>query len=337
MRPVLAPEPERAVEPAPPPSFSIVIAAYQAAGTIGVALASAFAQTLPAADVVVSDDGSTDDLAAAVAPYADGVTFLRQANAGEGAAKNAAVREARGEFAVFLDADDVFLPERLEAFAELAASRPDLDILTSDALLEVDGTVVRRCYDRGWSFEVDDQRGAILERNFIFGLAAVRRSPFLEIGGFDESLRYATDWDVWCRLILGGSRVGLVAEPLARYRLRSTSLSARRASLLRGRCAVLEKALARGDLSATERRRATRALAENQRAALLAEAHQALADGASHARPLAVQVATARSMPLRTRLKALAAAAAPRSASRKLVRERERGGVLGPADVRFPP
>ncbi len=181
MRPVLAPEPERAVEPAPPPSFSIVIAAYQAAGTIGEALASAFAQTLPAADVVVSDDGSTDDLAAAVAPYADRVTFLHQANAGEGAAKNAAVREARGEFAVFLDADDVFLPERLEAFAELAASRPDLDILTSDAFLDLDGTVLRRCYDRGWSFEVDDQRGAILERNFVFGLAAVHRSRFLEI------------------------------------------------------------------------------------------------------------------------------------------------------------
>ncbi len=82
---------------------------------------------------------------------------------------------------------------------------------------------MRRCYDEGWTFEINDQRGAILQRNFVFGLAAVRRQSFLAAGGFDESLRYATDWDLWCRLILDGSRVGLVAEPLARYRLDPTA------------------------------------------------------------------------------------------------------------------
>ena len=111
-------------------------------------------------------------------------------------------------------------------------------------IVEVDGVAgsplltIESCTFEG----EDDQRGAILERNFVFGLAAVRRELLLAAGGFDHSLRYATDWDLWCRLILDGSRVGLVAEPLARYRLRRASLSAQRGALLRGRCRVLEKA-----------------------------------------------------------------------------------------------
>jgi GT2 family glycosyltransferase len=319
------------------PTFSVVIAAYQAAATIGKALESAFAQTVLPVDVVVCDDGSTDDLAAALAPFAGRVTLVRQANAGEGAAKNTGVRAAQGDFAVFLDADDVFAPERLRALGELAAARPELDILTTDAYLEVDGTIVRRCYDETWTFELDDQRGAILERNFVFGLAAVRRQVFLEAGGFDVSLRYATDWDLWSRLILDGSRVGLAEEPLATYRLSSTSLSAQRPALLRGRCAVLEKSLARDDLTATERRRGTEALAANRRAALLAEAQAALAGGGAGARAPALRVVTARSMPVRTRLKALAAAVAPRWASKALAREREQTGAPGPAGVRLPP
>src|SRR5206468_2811881 len=79
------------------------------------------------------------------------------------------------DFVAILDADDVYFPERLEALGELAAARPDLDILTSDAYLELNGRRIRRCYEGGWTFEVEDQRRAILERNFIFGLAAVRR------------------------------------------------------------------------------------------------------------------------------------------------------------------
>jgi glycosyltransferase involved in cell wall biosynthesis len=335
MRPLLAPPAPAVLPAAPVPTFSIVIAAYQAAATIGEALTSAFAQTVAPAEVVVCDDGSTDDLFGAVATYADRVTMLRQTNAGEAAAKNTGVRAAAGEFVVFLDADDLFLPERLEALAELVEARPDLDILTTDAFLELDGEVVRRCYDASWTFEVDDQRAAILERNFVFGLAAVRRRRLLELGGFDESLRYATDWDLWLRLILDGSRAGLVAEPLAKYRLSSASLSAQRAALLRGRCRVLEKALARSGLTVAERGRATRALEANRRAALLAEARQRLADGRAGARAAAWRVATARSMPLRTRLKAAAGAAAPRWASRALDREREQTGVPGPADVRF--
>src|SRR5262249_10457565 len=150
---------------------------------------SVLAQTLRPQEIVVCDDGSTDDLDSSLAPYLGRITLLRQRNRGEGSAKNAATRAATGDFVVMLDADDTFLPERLEGLAELARSRPDLDILTTDAFLESEGQTVRQVYSGEWTFEVDDQRRAILERNFVFGPAAINRERLLEVGGFDPSLR----------------------------------------------------------------------------------------------------------------------------------------------------
>ena len=229
--------------------MSVVVAAYQAWSTIAEALHSVRSQTISPLEIVVCDDGSTDGTADRARSVAGEVRIVSQGNAGEAAAKNAAVAAARGEFVVVLDADDVWLPRRLEALTWLATRRADLDILVTDAFIEVGGTRVRNAYHPGWPFAVDDQRRAILERNFILGMAAVRRSRWLEIGGFDERLTHTADWEFWQRLVLDGSRVGLVDAPLARYRLSPEGMSSQRDELVRNRVLVLERVLARSDLS----------------------------------------------------------------------------------------
>jgi hypothetical protein len=333
----------RFVAPVPPtdshhraaaPSFSVVIAAYEAADTISEALASAVAQTLPATEILVVDDGSTDNTAEIVADFGQGVKLLRQANGGEAAAKNAGTRAASGEFVVFLDADDTFAERRLERLAELAVARPDLDVLTTDAWIEVGTTRVRRCYDETWSFPTENQRTEIVRRNFVFGLAAVSRKRLLASGGFDETLRFATDWDLWCRLIFDGARVGLVDEPLASYRLRPAGLSAQRPLLLRGRCLVLERALTRDDLSASERSIAEASLRRERRNALVAEARWALAARSPDARRSARALATAAGIPIPQRLRAALAWLAPSVAGRLLTRSH--GEQPGPAGVSLP-
>lgn len=314
------------------PTFSILIAAYEAADVVGEAVASALGQTVPPLEVIVCDDGSTDDLDSAVAPYLDRIRLLRQENGGEASAKNHAARVARGDFLVFLDADDIFSPDRLEALGELAATRPDLDVLTTDAVLEVDGEPVRLCYTPELPFEIEDQRWGILRRNFVFGLAAVRRERFEEIGGFDETLRYATDWDLWARLILDGSRIGLVAEPLARYRLRRGSLSSQRHRLLAGRVSVLEKAAAHPTLTPAERRIVADSLRLERRRLVLAQARAALLGELPAPRRRALAVLAGRGHGLRTRAKAGAAVLAPRRAGSLLAgRERETTGGIGVA------
>ena len=236
-----------------PPTFSVVVAAYQAASTVRAAVSSALQQTLPPLEVVVCDDGSTDGTAEVLADLSPAVQVVHQANGGESAAKNAAVRAASGDFVVVLDADDLYLPRRLEALSWLAQERPDLDVLVTDAVLEVGGRPVRRAYHAAWSFETEDQRSGVLDRNFVLGQAAVRRSTWLGAGGFDESLRLTADWDFFGRLLLSGSRAGLVDEVLAVYSIAPGSLSSNRRGLVASRVQTLERFGRRTDLSPHER------------------------------------------------------------------------------------
>ena len=260
--------------------------------------------------------------------------MLRKANGGEATAKNTGCKVASGDFVVILDADDVFAPDRLEALGEFAAARPDLDVLTTDAVLEVGGRPVRRCYDQSNPFVVDDQRTEILRRNFVFGLAAARREAVLAVGGFDEAIRYTADWDLWLRMILAGSRVGLVDQPLARYRITPQNLSSQRSRMFAGTLQTLGKAAARTDLSTTERRAVRDAIADTRRELALARAREALEPGGARPRRAARGVLFGRRQTPGSRAKAVATLMAPRRAARQLRRSPREvtAGLLVPRD-----
>jgi glycosyltransferase involved in cell wall biosynthesis len=284
-------------------------------------------------EVIVCDDGSTDDLNAALGPYQGWIALVRKENGGEASAKNAAAQVARGDFVVILDADDVYLPSRLAALSELAQVRPDLDILTTDGFLFAGGEVVRHVYNGSYRFEVNDQRRAILEHNFVFGLAAVRRDLFLRSGGFDESILWTTDWDLWLRLILGGACAGCVDEPLAHYRLREASLTARRHELLLGKLATLTKARRNPDLRADERPILERSIEQYRRQLALLELQRAIAAEGRDARARALEIARSRGYPLRARLGVAAMAAAP-GISRRFLRRRDANTWVGAGGIR---
>ena len=325
MRPILAPPAPPGLEPGGAPTFSILIAAYQASGSIAAAVDSAIHQTAPAHEVIVVDDGSTDGTRERLAQYRDRIVYVRQDNRGASAASNLGVRRATGDFVSILDADDVYEPQRLEALAELAVARPDLDILMTDAQLEVEGEIVGRFYERT-PFEIDHQRLAIFERCFV-AWPAVRRSRFIELGGFDESLRIGYDWECWIRMLHAGCRAGGIDEPLLRYRISGhESLTDDRVAALQSRVRVLEVA-ARLDLAGDEREQLEVFLRRRRRRVLLAEAEQALRAHGPDARRTALAVAFASAMPLQVRLKALAAAIAPRVAARRLAVLEARTGM----------
>jgi GT2 family glycosyltransferase len=306
------------------PTLSVVIPAYEVADTVGEAVESALAQTVAPFEVIVVDDGSTDGTEEALRPYSERITLLSKDNGGPASARNLGVAHARGELVSFLDADDVYEPARIEALGRLAASRPDLDVLMTDAGLEVEGQVVGRfCAET--PFAVDDQRLAILDRCFVV-CPCVRRSRLLEAGGFDEALRLGEDWDCWLRLIMGGTRVGLVDAPLYRYRIPASSDVRTRPASLRGRVQLLEKASAMSDLSTEERAVLDRTLAVSRQRALLAEAEAALRAEAPDARRRSLAVALGPGFTLRARLKGLAAALAPGAAAERLARMEEQSG-----------
>jgi glycosyltransferase involved in cell wall biosynthesis len=322
-RRLLAPRPVGSKSRGKVPTFSAIIAAYQASEFIADAIESLLAQTLQPAEIIVCDDGSTDALDAALTPYGDRIMLLRKENGGEASAKNMAALAASGEFVAILDADDVYSPERLEALADLSVQRPDLDILTTDCFVVASGRVIRNCYDAGYSFEIGDQRRGILARNFVGpGLMAVRRDALLAVGAFDEAFRHATDWDCWIRMIFAGSRAGLVDEPLGEHRVRATSLASDRPRQLQAYVAVLAKAAVRSDLTVEERAVLSRSLAAQRRRLAFRQAENALIEARPDARRLALEIALDGGFPYRTRLRAALAAAVPSLAGRRLARGR---------------
>ena len=140
--------------------------------------------------MIVCDDGSTDAPETILDAFGGQVVVLRKRNGGGASALNHALDAATGDFIAILDADDFYESERLAAIGAAAASRPDLDIVTTDAWLEQDGVRIGT-YSSVNPFAVSRQRAAILDTCFPGGWPAVRRERLLQLGGWDESYRVA--------------------------------------------------------------------------------------------------------------------------------------------------
>jgi len=303
-----------------PPTFAVIVPAYEAEKTIGEALQSALDQTLPASRIIVCDDGSADRTAAIVESFGRQVKLIRQPNRGPSAARNAAIEAADTDWVVNLDADDTLLPGNLAARAELLAAEPDLEIIATDGLVEVDGVVQRHFYGPSWKFESGDQRRGILERCFIISWG-VRRRSFLAAGGFDPALTHAEDWECFIRMILAGARAGFIDQPLSRYRLRPGSLSNQAVKLQEGHVQAMRKTAADARLTGPERERVEAAVASYEAELRVARLREAVLAGGPAARAEARKALRRADTPLPTRAKAGLALVAPGLARRVAARK----------------
>jgi len=306
-----APPPPAGLEAGPVPRFSVVIPAHNAERTIREALESLARQTVPPHEIIVVDDGSTDATGAVVRSFAD-VRYLRIGHAGEGAARNAGLEHASGDFFVPFDADDIAEPTRLERLGEAAAARPDLDLLSTDVWFLRDGRVTGRFYSQ-MRFEVEDQRAAILRGCFVF-LPAMRRIPLVAQGGYDSTLAIAGDWDCYLRMLHGGASAGLVDEPLMRYRLHERAVTAKRSRNLLLRAEWLESVPDRVCLSREQRRIVLQTARRERGRGVRARTQEALDSDAPDTRARLFALAATPGAGRLVRVRAAAAALAPRGA-----------------------
>ena len=305
--PLRAPAARSGTAPGPPPSVSVLVPAYNAAETIGEALESALTQVPAPFEVVVSDDGSEDDLDRVLRPFRTRVTLVRGPNGGLAVARNRAADGARGDLLALLDADDVWLPGRVGALRAAAAARPDLSVLTTDAVESRAGLRTPGTYYGVRSFATEDQEVAILRDNFIFGAGAVRTDAFRSVGGYRPGTRYAEDWDLWVRLLLRGHRAGLVDSPLYEYRRRPESLTSQRVELALAGLELLRRTRSAA-LTAPQRHQL--AITEQRWRETAASAAHRAAD--PRARVLAARAAVGARAGVRARLRYGAAAVLPR-------------------------
>ncbi|MET0556524.1 MAG: glycosyltransferase family A protein [Vicinamibacteria bacterium] len=227
------------------PSVSVVIPAYNHARYLAEAIDSALGQTQPPADVTVVDDGSTDDTPRVLDAYRGSVRVVRQANRGVSAARNAGAALGRGDLLAFLDADDVWMPEKLAAQAALFAATPALGLVHC-GVEEIDG------HGRPLRTRTDGGQGRVAEEMLLFRRpvilgggsgAVVSRAWFDEAGRFDESLGTSADWDLHHR-IARRAAVGFVPRVLLRYRVHGANMHADVARTAREMLAAYAKAFA---------------------------------------------------------------------------------------------
>jgi hypothetical protein len=308
-------------------SITVVIPAYQAEAFLADGLRSVLAQDPQPAEIVVIDDGSTDRTADIVRSFAPQVRLVSKPNGGEASARNAGLRTATTEWVAFMDADDQFLPGRLAAIVERLRTGPDVDLLTSNAHFLFPYGVDGQCYRAEWTFARTDQRTEILRRNFIFSHTVVKRERLLALGGFDESMRHATDWAMWLVLILNGGRADLIDAPLSLYRVHNASLSANTLAMARGYVRVMEKALEQ-PLSDDERRLALDLMATQQALVDRELLSDRLAAGPRGVRRHALAVVRNKRHDAKTRARALVALTVP-SVGSAVVRRRRREWEIG--------
>lgn len=175
-------------------SVSVVIPTYNYGRYVTEAVESALAQTLPPMEIIVVDDGSTDDTAVRLAPYMQRIQYIYQENSGLPAARNTGIRKATGEWIALLDADDVWHPQKLEVQLRAVEDLNGVALIGSPSAPTLEGPLpVPKVY------ELTVRDFVLSSRTGTTG-ALIRRSSFETVGYFDETLRSVEDRDMWLRL-----------------------------------------------------------------------------------------------------------------------------------------
>ncbi len=229
-------------------TISAIIPTYNYGRFLRDAIDSALAQTYPAIEIIVVDDGSTDDTPQILDSYGERIRVIRQNNQGVGAARNAGIAAARGEYLAFLDSDDIWKPEKLERDIARFEADPGLGMVHCGAET-FDNTgktlFVSLTGMEGW-VAPDLLR---LEREVISAPGSgtvVPKRVAEEVGGYDPRLQPSEDWD-FCYRVATRYRLGFVPEILVRYRLHGNGIHLNIPRMENGMLMALEKAFASPD------------------------------------------------------------------------------------------
>ncbi|MCF3574952.1 glycosyltransferase family A protein [Planktothrix agardhii] len=178
------------------PQISVIIPAYNCDRYVEQAVESVINQTYPADEIIIIDDGSQDNTRQVLQPYSNYIHYVYQENQGVSVARNHGLKLARGEFIVFLDADDIFLPNKLATQLAVFQAKPQLGLVQSGW---------RRVWLR-WK-----PLGTM-------GTLMFRREWLLKIEGFEPGLAHAEDVDLILRMVLLGCESAWLHQPTVCYR-----------------------------------------------------------------------------------------------------------------------
>jgi glycosyltransferase involved in cell wall biosynthesis len=216
------------------PLVSVVIPTYNYGRYICETVDSALGQTYSPVEIVVVDDGSTDDTRERLTVYGDRVRYIHQQNRGLSAARNTGIHAAHGEFIALLDSDDLWLPDKVQRQVTVAVHQPDIGLVATERFA-IDETgqrldyVVESCSREG--FCELTARDLLEFPAFSPSSVLARRDCLLTVGGFNEELKGAEDMEMWVR-IATRFRVVRLNATLTGHRFHSKSMSYQAADVI---------------------------------------------------------------------------------------------------------
>ena len=221
------------------PRFSVIIPVYNSAATLARAVESVLAQSWPPYEIIVVDDGSTDNSLEIARGFGASVRVLTQANAGVSAARNRGARTATGDWLAFLDADDWYYPERLRWHGRWITRDSGLDFLTGDYDYRgkddglIGTSMAAHAAGRAMLEKAAGAREVVMDAGEFEGFVAdhfgdthtlsVPRETFLNLGGYPTGFRVCEDVHLLTRLCAVSNRVGVVCRPLGVYLIHDAS------------------------------------------------------------------------------------------------------------------
>ena len=218
------------------PLVTVIVPVYNGAHFLGDAIGNILGQAYPSIEIIVVDDGSTDDIDTAVASLASDVRFFKQDNAGVAAARNRGIRDASGEFIAFLDVDDLWPEGNLRILVEFLRTHPELDVVHGyGQLMEYAAATGRYEY-------VGNPKESF---PFYIGATLFRRGAFEKVGLFDTELRFAEDTDWFNRAIEAGIALERLAQVTLLVRRHGENLTRGKSLVELNTLRVFKKALDR--------------------------------------------------------------------------------------------
>ncbi len=222
--------------------ISVIVPTYNCARFLPESLGSVLSQTYDFYETIVVDDGSTDNTKAVLNPFMQKIKYIHlEQNRGLPAARNAGIQSAQGKYIAFLDADDLWLPEKLQTDRESFNKYPDVGMVYSRHI-----NIDEKGYALGDGRRKRLPSGNIFirlfsEQNFIISSSVVVRKDVFETTGlFDEQLFNCQDWDMWLRIAFYFKVAG-INKPMVKYRHNPRSLSKNRDNVLKYQKQVIDK------------------------------------------------------------------------------------------------
>lgn len=214
------------------PLFSIILPSFNRAGMLRAAVRSVAAQTCRDFELLVMDDGSTDDTPSVAAEFGSDprIVWTRSAeNRGQHVRRNEAIRRAKARFITFLDSDDLYLPERLELFKTAIEKRPSTAFWFSNAYVHRFGRIIGRVFPPcraipegkvpGY-YAVGDEHLPYLTTN-----VAIAAEQFKKVGLFREDLKILEDTELYARMLAAGAEVGVIRQPTSIRRIHEAQIT----------------------------------------------------------------------------------------------------------------